>query len=47
MRSRPEDLSNNLVVQLGTVTEHLNRHWHERNTGEAVTEVQRQVIVEN
>ena len=27
----PEDLSNNLIVQLGTVTERLNRHWYERN----------------
>jgi predicted phage-related endonuclease len=40
----PEDLSNNLIVQLGTVTEHLNRHWYERNTGRVVTEVQRQVF---
>ena len=32
----PEDLSNNLIVQLGTVTEHLNRHWYERNTGQVV-----------
>src|SRR5215216_6703437 len=40
----PEDLSANLVVQLGTVTEHLNRHWYERNTGQVVTEVQRQVF---
>jgi predicted phage-related endonuclease len=40
----PEDLSNNLIVQLGTVTEHLNRHWYERNTGQVVTEVQRQVF---
>lgn len=37
----PEDLSNNLIVQLGVVTEHLNRHWYERNTGHEVTEVQR------
>ena len=29
-------------VQLGTVTEHLNRHWYERNTGQVVTEVQRE-----
>ena len=29
----PEDLSNNLIVQLGTVTEDLNRRWYERNTG--------------
>ena len=40
----PEDLSGDLLVQLGTVTEHLNRHWFERNTGHAVTEVQRQVF---
>src|SRR5213595_1310533 len=40
----PEDLTNNLIVQLGTVTEHLNRHWYERNTGQVVTEVQRQVF---
>jgi predicted phage-related endonuclease len=40
----PEELSGNLVVQLGTVTEHLNRHWYERNTGQIVTEVQRQVF---
>jgi len=37
----PEDLSKNLIVQLGIVTEHLNRHWYERNTGHEVTEVQR------
>jgi predicted phage-related endonuclease len=40
----PEDLSANLIVQLGTVTEHLNRHWYERNTGQVVTGVQRQVF---
>jgi predicted phage-related endonuclease len=40
----PEDLSGDLLVQLGTVTEHLNRHWYERNTGQAVTCVQRQVF---
>jgi hypothetical protein len=34
----PEDLSTNLIVQLGTVTEHLNRHWYERNTGQVVTD---------
>jgi len=37
----PEDLSANLLVQLGRVTEDLNRHWYERNTGEAITSVQR------
>jgi predicted phage-related endonuclease len=40
----PEDLSGNLIVQLGTVTEQLNRHWYERNTGQVVTEVQRRVF---
>ena len=40
----PEDLSGNLIVQLGVVTEHLNRHWYERHTGQVVTEVQRQVF---
>ena len=34
----------NLIVQLGTVTEDLNRHWYERNTGQVVTEVQRRVF---
>jgi hypothetical protein len=33
-----------LIVQLGTVTEELNRCWYERNTGQVVTEVQRQVV---
>jgi predicted phage-related endonuclease len=39
----PEDLSGNLIVQLGTVTEDLNRSWYERNTGRCVTDVQRRV----
>jgi predicted phage-related endonuclease len=39
----PEDLSANLIVQLGVVTEALNRHWFERNTGHALTGVQRRV----
>src|SRR6202171_3055393 len=39
----PEDLSGNLIVQLGLVTEPLNRHWYERNTGQAVKDVQRRV----
>src|ERR1700688_1097237 len=37
----PEDLSGNLVVQLGNATEELNRCWYERNTGQVVTDVQR------
>src|SRR5438093_11529438 len=40
----PEALADYLIVQLGTVTEHLNRHWYERNTGQVVTQVQRQVF---
>jgi hypothetical protein len=38
-----EDLSGNLLVQLGTATEELNRTWYERNTGQRVTAVQRRV----
>src|SRR6266545_6903437 len=37
----PEDLSGNLIVQLGVATEPLNRLWFERNTGQALKEVQR------
>src|SRR5215213_2309187 len=39
----PEDLSGSLVVQLGLATETLNREWYERNTGQAITNVQRRV----
>ena len=39
----PEDLSGNLIVQLGVVTEPLNRHWFERNNGRLIKDVQRQV----
>jgi predicted phage-related endonuclease len=39
----PEDLSGNLIVLLGLVTEPLNRHWFERNTGHVITQVQRPV----
>jgi predicted phage-related endonuclease len=39
-----EDLSGNLIVQLGTVTEGLNRRWYERNSGHHITEVQRRVF---
>jgi predicted phage-related endonuclease len=41
--AEPEDLSGNLIVQLGVVTEPLNRHWFERNTGHVLTGVQRRV----
>jgi predicted phage-related endonuclease len=39
----PEDLSRNLVVQLGLATEDLNRRWYEANTGQVVTDIQKQV----
>jgi len=41
--AEPEDLSGNLIVQLGVATEALNRTWYERNTGRTVTDVQRRV----
>jgi predicted phage-related endonuclease len=37
----PEDLSGNLLVQLGLVTEELNRRWYETNTGKVLMDVQR------
>ena len=41
--AEPQDLSENLVVQLGVATEKLNQTWYERNTGRVVTDVQRWV----
>jgi predicted phage-related endonuclease len=41
--AEPEDLSSNLIVQLGVTTEALNRSWYERNTGRIITDVQRWV----
>jgi predicted phage-related endonuclease len=43
LEAEPKDLSGNLVVQLGTATEELNRTWYERNTGRRVTAVQSRV----
>jgi predicted phage-related endonuclease len=40
----PEDLSGNLIVLLGLVTEALNRTWYERNTGQAIKDVQSRVL---
>src|SRR5438874_6261344 len=37
----PEDLSGNLIVQLGNATEELNRRWYEVTTGQVITDVQR------
>jgi predicted phage-related endonuclease len=39
----PEDLSSNLVVQLGVATEDLNRRWYQVNSGQVLTDVQRQI----
>ena len=41
--AEPEDLSDNLVVQLGVATEALNRTWYERNTGRVISDVPRWV----
>jgi predicted phage-related endonuclease len=41
--AEPEDLSGNLIVQLGVATEELNRTWYQRNTGRDVKDVQRRV----
>src|SRR3954470_18070649 len=40
----PEDLTGNLIVQLGSVTEELNRRWYERQTGQVITDVQQRVF---
>ena len=39
----PEDLSGNLIVQLGAVTEDLNRRWYEANSGQSITDVQKHI----
>ena len=39
----PADLSGNLIVQLGLVTEELNRRWYETNTGQVITDIQRRL----
>jgi predicted phage-related endonuclease len=36
----PKDHSGNLLVQLGLATEHVNRRWFERTTGQVVKDVQ-------
>src|ERR1043165_7698985 len=36
----PQDLTGNLLVQLGKATEELNRAWYERNTGRTIRDVQ-------
>jgi YqaJ-like viral recombinase domain len=39
----PRDLAGNLIVQLGVVTEDLNRRWYEANTGLVITDIQRRI----
>ena len=38
--AEPPDYSGNLLVQLGLITEPLNRRWFEKTTGQAIKEVQ-------
>jgi hypothetical protein len=38
-----EDLSGNLVVQLGLATEELNRRWYEASSGQVITDIQKRV----
>ena len=42
--AEPEDLSGNLIVQLGLATEDLNRRWYELNTGQVITDIQRRIF---
>ena len=41
--TQPEDLSGNLIVQLGLATEDLNRRWYEANSGQVISDVQQHV----
>jgi predicted phage-related endonuclease len=38
-----QDFSRNLIVQLGTVTEELNRSWYQRCTGQTIRDVQKRI----
>jgi predicted phage-related endonuclease len=40
----PPDLSGVLVVQLGLVTEDLNRRWYELNSGYRISDIQRHAV---
>src|SRR6188472_62155 len=37
---QPPDYSDNLLIQLGTITEPLNRRWFEKTTGQVIKDVQ-------
>jgi predicted phage-related endonuclease len=39
----PEDLSGNLVVQLGVATEELSRRWYQANSGQVLSDIQRRI----
>ena len=39
----PQDLSRNLIVQLGVATEDLNRRWYEISTGQTIKDVQKRL----
>jgi YqaJ-like viral recombinase domain len=39
----PEDLSGNLLVQLGQATEELNRRWYEASTGQVLVDIQKRI----
>ena len=41
--AEPQDFSRNLIVQLGVVTEELNRRWYESNTGLTVKHAQKRL----
>jgi predicted phage-related endonuclease len=41
--TEPEDLSGNLVVQLGRATEELNRRWYEAQSGQEVVDIQKHI----
>src|ERR1700730_17286343 len=38
------DLSGVLIVQLGLVTEDLNRRWYEQNSGNRISDIQRHAV---
>src|SRR5262249_31218929 len=39
----PEDLSGNLLVQLGLATQDLNRRWYQANTDQVITDIQQNI----
>jgi predicted phage-related endonuclease len=39
----PEDLSGNLIVQLGLATEDLNQRWYQANTKQVIIDIQKRV----